>query len=143
MSASLLSVSSKPGVSISVTCRPSSSKGNASCTTLVHERKPLPILKFEPLTRVRNYRYFSVYYDYKVNVSVLHCCFAASSGTHYSAFRLSASKPQQSISPTYAIATSVSEFPEPGNYDRFDISVQEDLNCIDITVLLSVRWLPC
>jgi hypothetical protein len=54
MSASLLVVSSNPGVSIRVTCRPSNSKGSEVWTTLVQERRPFPTRRVDPLTRLIN-----------------------------------------------------------------------------------------
>lgn len=55
ISVSLLDVSSKPGVSISVTHWPSSSKGEATWTVLVQDWRLLPTGKLDPLTRLTNY----------------------------------------------------------------------------------------
>lgn len=54
ISVSLLLVSSKPGVSIKVTQRPSNSKGSDKATVSVHECKLLPTRRLEPLSRLIN-----------------------------------------------------------------------------------------
>ena len=55
ISVSVFSVSSKPGVSMSVTGRPSRSNGGDVCTSAVHERRPSPTGRCEPLMRLMNY----------------------------------------------------------------------------------------
>ena len=56
ISASVLTVSSKPGVSTSVMVFPSSRKGEATCTSDVHDSRPNPTCIFELLRRLINYK---------------------------------------------------------------------------------------
>lgn len=55
MSASLVRVSSNPGVSMSATLRPLSSNDCAVSITLVQECNPLPMCRFELLAKLMNY----------------------------------------------------------------------------------------
>ena len=55
ISVSVWSVSSKPGVSMSVTLRPASSNDGEDRTSAVAESKPSPTGRFEPLTRLMNW----------------------------------------------------------------------------------------
>ena len=54
ISKSLWVVLSKPGVSIRTTCRPSIVNSPASCTSVVHEFKCLPMRRPEPLAVLMN-----------------------------------------------------------------------------------------
>ena len=54
ISVSLLVVSSKPGVSIRITCRPSMVNSSASCTSVVHDFKPFPTRRLELLAMLMN-----------------------------------------------------------------------------------------
>ena len=56
ISVSLFEVSSNPGVSMRVTALPSRMSLLASWTSAVHDSKPIPIRKFEPLARLMNWR---------------------------------------------------------------------------------------
>ena len=54
-SVSVLNVSSKPGVSMSVIVFPSRTNGLDACTFVVHDSRPEPTGKFELLRRFVNY----------------------------------------------------------------------------------------
>ena len=56
MSESLFEVSSKPGVSMRVTLLPSRVNLSASWTSAVHDSKPVPTRRLEPLARLMNWR---------------------------------------------------------------------------------------
>ena len=59
MSASLLVVSSNPGVSINATIRPSSSNGCATLIISVQDSSPAPTRRSDPLARLINYAVIS------------------------------------------------------------------------------------
>ena len=59
-------MSSKPGVSMRVTCTPSSSSSLDIPTSVVHDRKPLEVLRDDLLARLMNYE--SVNYFTKKNL---------------------------------------------------------------------------
>ncbi len=54
---SLLFVSSKPGVSRRVTCRPSRSNTWETWTSSVHDSRPSPTRRLEPLAKFMNYAF--------------------------------------------------------------------------------------
>lgn len=56
ISVSVLTESSNPGVSMSVTRLPRQVKGDVDCTSCVQDIKLDPVLNFEPLMRLINYR---------------------------------------------------------------------------------------
>lgn len=57
MSVSLLFVSSKPGVSKRVTRRPSMLNGWETWTWSVHDSRPSPTRRLDPLAKLMNYTY--------------------------------------------------------------------------------------
>ena len=59
ISVSLLEVSSNPGVSMRVTLLPSRVNLSATWTSSVHDSKPVPTRRFEPLARLINWRQLS------------------------------------------------------------------------------------
>ena len=55
ISASLFVVSSNPGVSMRITALPSRVNTSANLTSAVHDSKPIPTRRFEPLARLINW----------------------------------------------------------------------------------------
>jgi len=82
MSASLLVVSSNPGVSINATIRPPSSNGCATLIISVQDSSPAPTRRSDPLARLINYSYSFKLRICVASANITYGCLSSSSGAH-------------------------------------------------------------